>query len=402
MRSSNPIRSRSLELIRTMVLATAGVAGVLCCLPRNACAQEMPGLLAEEISCRDATAIAQQFVPYFMVWDEPDSLLATLDWWETNCGSSEPVRRTRILASIWDDAFTEDMYDTRVIQDLAWRYDPERLEAQRTHRYGNVGWGNVASVVDFTPGAAEYDAFTEDIADQLLPHADPGSVEEFFCLFYSGRPQEAYVMLQGSSLEGTELYDRYYDELATLDVPTYRDYWGARWGYRRAMGELGNLGNQQTLGAFFGRRWQHGSAELDLGVRLGRADEPYYVTEGEFYGFSDRYAGVHLGASFGFLLKRFGPVAWDAVVDGAIEGLNPFQDEEDLVLTFAQGSLGTVLRFEPGEAPRWFASLDWRRTWISDPPEGGTPLGGNAWSTRLSFGFYLQHPNEKKLAALGG
>jgi hypothetical protein len=362
----------------------------------------VPELFAEDITCRAATEIAQQFVPYFMVWDEPDSLLATLDWWQTNCGSCEPIRRTRMLAAIWDDAFTEDMYDTRVIEDLAWRYHPDRLEAQRTHRYNNIGWGNVASIVDFTPGAADYDAFTEDIADQLLPHVAPDSVEEFFCLFYSGRPDTAYAMLRGPLLENTELYARYHDELAALDVPVYRDFWGAGWGWRRAMGDLGDLGSQQTLNVFAGRRWTRWAIEGGLGVRLGRADEPYYVTDGDFYGFSDRYAGVNLALDIGYALARFGPVTWDAVVGGAIEGLTPFQDQEDLVLTAAHGSLGTALRLEPRADARWFATADWRRTWISDPPEEGTDLGGHAWSVRLALGFYLQHGEVKKLNALGG
>lgn len=408
MRSPYPIPTRRAAALRTIALATALVAGALCVTPAAAerpVATDpvpVPELFAEDITCRNATEIAQQFVPYFMVWDEPDSLLATLDWWQTNCGSCEPIRRTRMLAAIWDDAFTEEMYDTRVIDDLAWRYSEDRLEAQRTRRYSNIGWGNVASLVDFTPGAADYDAFTEDVADQLLPHVVPDSVEEFLCLFYSGRPDTAFALLRDGVLEGTELHERYFAEMEAIDVPAYRDFWGVSWGWRRAMGDLGDLGNQQTLSVFAGRRWTRWSIDLGLGVRLGRADEPYYVRDGGFYGFSDRYAGVNLAVDVGYALARFGPVYWDAVIGGAIEALNPFQNEEDLVLTMAHGSLGTALRYEPRSDPRWFAAADWRRTWISDPPEEGTDLGGHAWSVRLALGFYLQHGEQKKLNALGG
>ena len=52
-------------------------------------------------------------------------------------------------------------------------------------------------------------AFTADVADQLLPHQEADSPQEFFCLFYSGRTDEAWALLRGPQLEDTELYARY-------------------------------------------------------------------------------------------------------------------------------------------------------------------------------------------------
>lgn len=389
-----------------IALAAALAAGALCVpsAPAESVAPptEPPALFDDEISCYEATLISQQFVPFFMVYDEPDSLLWTLDWWETNCGSAEPIRRMRLLAAIWDGAFSEELYDSRLIDDLMWRYDPKRTEAQKSGGYVRPSWGSVASTVDFTGEAVAYDEFTVGVADQLLPHQPSGSLEEFFCLFYSGRPDEAWALLRGPELEDTELYARYREALDELVIPGYRDYWGVSWGYRRALGGLADLGHQQTLGAFAGRNGRRWFAETGLSVRLGRASEPYLVRTEDFYGFSDRYAGVSLYGDVGLTLKRFDSLAWNVFIGAAVEGLSPFREADDIVLTTGRFSTGTGVRYLRTPASRWFAGADWRYSWISDPQEGGTDLGGQTWQARVTLGFFWTPWEASRRKLLGG
>ena len=359
-------------------------------------------IFSDDATCYEATTFSQQFIPYYMFNDEPDSLLETIHFWESNCGSAEPIRRFRILASIWDDAFTEDLYDTRLIDDLVWLYDPARLRAQEDGEYSHLGKGGVASVVDFFADAAGFDAFTADIADQLLPHMDQGSVEQFFCLFYSRRTDQAFALLDGEALVETELYRRYHLELSDLKRPTWRDFWGLTSGYWRPMGKLGRVGNHTGCGLFAGRRWSRCTSRIELSLRLGRAAEPYYVITHDFWGQSDRYGGVKVMFDTGPTLMRIGNrTRLDLLFGGGAEALNPFKDEETIVLTTFQGHLGAGLHVDLGRSESWFLELDWRREWISDPPEEGTVLGGDAWNIRFSLGFFLKSRDERRLEGLG-
>lgn len=407
MQSRIPTASRPGNFAIVIALAALLAAGAFLVVPaaadeRPAPPPAPPELFAEEISCYGATVLSQQFIPYFMFNDEPDSLLWTLDWWEQNCGSAEPIRRMRILSAVWDGAFSEDLYDSRLIDDLSWRYAPERLDAQKRGGSVRPSYGSVASSVDFTGDPIAFDDFTADVADQLLPHQAPGTPEEFFCLFYSGRTDEAWALLRGPDLEGTELYERYHATLEELVPPGYRDYWGVSWGYRRALGDLAALGHQQTLGLFVGRSAHRWFVEGGLAVRLGRADEPYYVRENDFYGFSDRYGGVSVRADVGLTLKHSGPWAWNVFVGGAVEALSPFRDQDTIVLTTGEFSTGTGLRYIASPTSRWFANLDWRYSWLSDPREDGTDLGGETWQARLALGFYWTAWQADERERLGG
>ena len=53
---------------------------------------------------------------YYKVQDF-DSALLVLNDWQTACGISEPVVRTRILLAISDNAFNENIYDSTIVDD---------------------------------------------------------------------------------------------------------------------------------------------------------------------------------------------------------------------------------------------------------------------------------------------
>ena len=394
--------TRNLQSAGTASVITLVLLAVWTVAPNPVFADETAsGIFPENATCYDATALCQQFVQYYMYNDEPDSLLETIDYWELNCGSAEPIRRARILAAIWDGAFTEDLYDTRLIDDLAWRFDPDRIKAQEDRSYADLGTGRVASVVDFFADAPGFDSFTVDIADQLLPYVVKGSPEEFFCLFYSGRSDQAFAMLENGALEGTELHRRYHWKLSELPIPEWRDFWGLTSSFWRPMTALDRVGSHTGLGLFAGRRWPHWVGRIELSLRLGRATEPYFVETSDFSGFSDRYGGLILLLDTGPTLLKTDRTRLDFLVGGSVEALNPFRDEEDIVLTTYHGHVGAGVHIDMGPQRAWFLELDGRREWISDPEEEGTYLGGDAWNVRISLGFFLKSGNEQQRAKLG-
>ena len=197
-----------------------------------------------------------------------------------------------------------------------------------------------------------------------LRHEVKGITWHRFRLRQDESGYQAFVLLDGDALEGTELYRRYHLELSELPVPAWHDFWGATGSFWRPMAGLGRVGNHFGTGVFAGRQWPHWVSRADISLRLGRAAEPYLVKTSNFIGMSDRYGGLSLMLETGPSLWRSGRARIDLLAGGSVETLTPFKDEKDIVLTTFHGNLGAGLHVDLGQDKAWFMELDWRREWV--------------------------------------
>ena len=110
-----------------------------------------------------------------------------------------------------------------------------------------------------------FDAFTIDFADQLLPHQPRDSVQEFFCLFYSGRVDEAWAQLDDRPMADSWLRHHRDEEVARLmkkkNIPLLM-LTGGGWF---PSGNLGFVGDKPTAGLLFGMR-RSGSCSPTTGL----------------------------------------------------------------------------------------------------------------------------------------
>ncbi|MBE0565311.1 MAG: hypothetical protein IH621_05075 [Krumholzibacteria bacterium] len=322
-------------------------------------------------------------VPSLFYGDLPDSLAGLLLRWTDACGPAEVIGRTRILASIWDDAFDEWVYEDTIIDDLA--------------AYGRL----LAKGRD--PAADDprerYDLFTVSLADQLLPHTDRGSLEEFFCLFYSGRTGEAWTLLGSPELADTELARRYGNEREILQKPQPVVTVALGGGAWLPGGDLDFAGDKTLVGALVGARGHMWLGRIVLEMRVGRTARPYTVDEQGLPRLSDRFDAVLLGIELGRIITVSDRFAVDLFGGVGADAVKPFKDE-DLTLGTVQGSLGLGCRVFAGPNRSWMFGLDGRREWLADRNTSGTPLGGQAWSLRLVCGIVLDQGRGARARAL--
>jgi hypothetical protein len=324
------------------------------------------------------TETAWALVPRLITLDRPDLLLGFLEFWEDRNGASEPIMRTRLLAAIWDGAFSEGLYDQGLnanLDEWEWR-DPESLSAERRG----------------------FDAFMIQFADQLLPHQDEGSLPAYFCLLYSDRTVEAAALLDEPGLADTWL--RWYldhpeendDGAATADNDGEEAAAGAgpssllltvgRWWPR---GEVALAGDHVLVGGLLEQRLGHWFLRLPVEVRLGRTTRPYLVEQDGVRARSDRFDALYLGLECGRPVAAVRTVSLEVFAGLGYDGIFPFRDEE-VALATLNANLGLGLRWQrPGRRP--LAGLDLRREWLGTRNEGPDSLAGGAWSLRLGAGL---------------
>ncbi len=332
-------------------------------------------------TCVELEQIYYQEIPRNVYNDEPDRLYELVIYLSEKCEFGEPLGRLRILASIWDGNFEEIIYGYDVIDWLADRYDPAKLPKAGTEREA-------------------FDTFTTDFANQMLPHAPPGSLEEFFCLFYAGNTAEAWLLLQSDDLDDTWLRYYYNEEIEIISEVNIPRMVTVYWGQWQPGGDLEFVDKKQLIGASAERWWRQWFGRFVMEVRVGRAGEPYFVNSGGFVGRSDRWDAILLGVEAGGAVWRQGPHLAELFAGLGYDTVLPFQGE-DLNLASYNVSLGAGYRMYLTNSQKWFLKADGRYEIIGSRNDGGTNLGGSAFSLRLGLGMALGKNMETRLKSLG-
>ncbi len=334
----------------------------------------------EDSPCQMVSNQAFLAIPGLFYADQPDSLFGLVMAWQDECGEIEPVVRLKILAAIWDDVFTEGVYDSRIMDHLIQRYDQGALET-------------------VSEEAAGFNSFTSDLADQLLPHVSPGTVELFFCLFYSGQQETAFDLLQSHDLAGTDLRWYYQRELSYLRREEARTVVALTGGVWRPEGDLFRVGDHALVGLTLGRRKGRWLGRLAAEYRPGRSAYPYFVDQELATGWSDRFDGFYLGLEVGREIVNYGPHRIDLFLGLGYDGIKPFW-EEDLILGTININAGFGYRVFVGSGSDWVLGADCRFEHLGVRNTGGTPLSGEATTLRFSLGYSLGSDNRKRLAKL--
>jgi hypothetical protein len=344
--------------------------------------QLTPALLERlgEEDCRTVAGYAYRALPFWIVGGDAASVFDFLFFWESRCGADEPVQRMWILATIWEGAFDESYYGEDVTDHLIarWEGDPDDRSTLR----------------------ADFDAFTVDMADQMLPHQPRGSVEEFWCLFYSGRVGEAWALLDGSTLSDTWVR-HYRDE--TVARHRKNDRFGvllATGGYWSPGGDVAFAGDKPTWGFLGGMRGRDWLVRGILDVRAGRTDEPYLTEDSDRYGRSNRFDATLLAIELGRIVRLSPRQAVDLFFGVGADLVVPYRDG-DVALVGGHLSLGAGYRFFAGRYRDWTLGVDVRREWIGERNPGRYSMSGNAWSVRVGFGYAFAKARNRTLEGLG-
>ncbi len=334
-----------------------------------------PDDLLAVLSPADATTLAMQTIPGLIYTDQPDSLLDWLNAWEKASGSIEPVMRVRILGAIWDGQFSEYLYDRGIINQL-------------------VGYCTKLESSDPRQKVTrDFAIFSRNFADQLLPHVPLGSPEEFFCLLYSGRTEQAWRLLASDDLAATDLRKFRDRELRILDevLPKFFAVEGGLWS---PFGKYAFAGDHALVGLQLGVRKGPWFTRLVMEMRLGRTDRGYLARNEDIMGISDRFDATLVSLEFGRGVPVWGSLSLEPFAGIGIDAVKPLKDE-DFLLDALHLDMGAGLHLDFGHHRQWFLAVTGRREWIRPRNSKGTDLWGDAWSVRLALGWNLNNRDQE-------
>lgn len=260
--------------------------------------------------------------------------------------------------------------------------------------------GGIATEADFAPGIEAFDTFTTDFADQLLPHVPESSPEQFFCLFYSGRQDQAWALLEGRELGGTDLRWYHQRELSLLNNPEPRPFFEIVAGQYVPEGQITRFGDHASVGLLLGMRHNRWLVRGLIEMRIGRSRYPYFVDDDGLTGYSDRFNNVLLGVEAGRELLVWGRHGLDVFGGIAYDTISPFQDE-DYNLWGLSFLYGVGYRLNLGGAQGWTVGFDYRREDSTPRNSEGSVLDGPSFTWRIAIGMRDGGGDDRRRAALG-
>ncbi len=384
--------AKIMSLTLTAILAATGTI---------AAAQDTPAdldryMTSYALDCKDVSFNCFDLVPRFFYENKPDSVFAMLDYWEKMCGPAEALTRSRILALIWNDSFDETIYDDTVLEDLIrFHWDPEGEDFPSW----NAAPTYPPTLVEYTPGYPDYNTFTADLADQLLPHTDSRSLEELFCQFYAGDVDSLFVRLRRPAYRDTDLR-RYYDQdlarlrdMADIEVAAYAGLWKPRDGLRA-------LESHPTVGGLLGYRKHRFLARFLAEYRFLGVDREYIIHDGGEFPSTTHYTSFYIGLESGVSLLRTRHHGVDVFAGLGYDALQPFADEKT-TRGALNTSIGAGYRLYWGLGVNRFVGLDWRLDKVGYETNAYNDLSGTAWSLRLSFGLGGDDYRDRRLWCYG-
>ncbi|MEN8007333.1 MAG: hypothetical protein ABFS42_09985, partial [Candidatus Krumholzibacteriota bacterium] len=128
--------------------------------------------------------------------------------------------------------------------------------------------------------------------------------------------------------------------------------------------------------------------------------QPYWVSEGNILGRSNRFNAMLVGAEFGRILPVGVRSAVDLFVGAGGDVVTPFKDEEIYLGTFNLNA-GLGYRLFLGRERNVSLGLDARREWIGERNEGRYSMSGGAWSLRFTLGIAYNNGDARRLESLG-
>jgi len=228
-------------------------------------------------------------IKYYKIQDY-DSALLVLNDWQTACGISEPITRTRILLSINDHAFDENIYDSTIVDDVL-NY-MQRMESKTPDDL----YENYKAYFGFVPIRSEYDYFTQSLADTLLSRGFDTPLELLFCQFYANLVANPVKAIQTDTLYmNTNFRSFYFRRVSNCPAPTLVNFnlFAGTW---IPTGNASVLGIHPIIGMQGGVKLNKTTFNLTLAFKFINSPNDYAILKDGVTDTTNYFFGGYIGA----------------------------------------------------------------------------------------------------------
>ncbi|MEZ5359530.1 MAG: hypothetical protein R3F48_11990 [Candidatus Zixiibacteriota bacterium] len=364
----------------------------------------MEGLLSREkyYKCDDFQYNATLLIPGLYEAGEIDSIYMILDFIEEECNKKFNWTSTRMLLDMERGSFTEDVYDSTILDDLiGFRYFFEKAK-EDPDRYEDGFFYREAGIAD-----RKYRIFLQALAEKVYDTYQPGTLEHLWAGFLKGDFHYFYREIKEPRYDGSDI-QRYYLEVMNKITRQHR---GQGTNYAGSIGmwiphgsnEL--LGNKTQFGFFWG--YKIGIVQLDMSLAISAAKTKsiytYYDDGLEFT--TNDLLHVYCGLDIGYELLTTGNNQFELLGGIGYDGLsgdkeNTYGEVDDAhFINSLNVNLGFRYKLFVSKYHDWYVGVQTRYNVIDFDSEGGSDLSGNAVTLefivgRLSSGEYKRQAKD--------
>ncbi len=350
------------------------------------------------IGCSDIAFSASTLIPGYHRSGQSDSLRTLLQYWEEQCGITEPMMRFAILWQIQTREFSDEWLPAMLHAYLDDYRDAALAEDESLANF----------YFDFDAWAyfalhPAYNDYTRALALELQTLPDITALEIFFSLYYAHDFEEAMELLKSGMLSGTSIDSLFLlreSELQAIKDTEKLDrqqqgslpgfHVGFSFGTWMPTDKLKQLGNHPQIGVLAGRNTEN--ALFQLQVNLGFLEAPQtYISEigGTLYETTDFlqvYAGVNTGFDMLSNPRHSLYITGGFGYDG-IDPRNNAEREEGVTGMIHALNINAGITYHRIFEGNRFFSIIVKHNFVDYRNNGGTDLSGNVISVGLAYGF---------------
>ncbi len=361
----------------------------------------MGELLSEKkyYRCVDYNYNATLLIPRLHREGKVDSIYMILDYIDRECESTPRTRRTRLLLKIEENEFTEDLYDSTVLNDII--YYKRTMAWIDLHGYEDTWYSD--NDADAEPA---FEEFFLDLAKGMYDKYPPGTLEHLWSGFYKGDFSYFFRDLKTAAYAGTDLQNYYLSFLRNLE-DNYKNrgtHYAGLAGFWRPLGANRILGDKPELGGIYGQMWGRWQWDLAVAFRFMNAEEEYVYREEGILDTTDYFFGMYAGVDIGYDLYTSGNHRFEVVGGVAYDGFQVRASESDYDshnISSLNLNFGVRYKLFLSRYHDWYVGLHGRYNVIKYGTGGGSDLSGNAISVQLVVGYINNGTFKRYARALG-
>lgn len=350
------------------------------------------------LSCQDIHYNVQYLIPEYHQKGSYDTLNAIVNYWENQCGTSEELVRCKILLAIDRGDFSEENYDSNIINYLI-EYKNGLNPIYYT--YGRV-YFNYNGYSYNQPDILKN--FTVQLASDLLKRNNLKPIEIFFLRVYSNDLKNTFSMIMTEDFNTTLLQESYFKEVHRYKKPMlgHYDFLLGAW---IPQNNLQILGSHPFLGIRGGIKYKNLIVDATLGFKFGKSLNVYQVQENDSIWDTDHFFGGYIGLDAAieiFTIQRssidlIGGIAYDGFDALKVKDKN---SNDDISKSINSLNLNIGLGYKYYFNKLNYIGLDVKYNFLNYKNHRGTDLGGNAFSIHLIYGFRGNRYNINRLENL--
>jgi len=261
----------------------------------SAFCQEFDHLMTKrQVDCSDISYNSGLYFIKYMNENKIDSVRSILDFWESKCGTREPIYRAKILLALKLGQFNDSLLTEGVLNNI-FNYQ-NRMDMIKYSNY--YSYDNYKQYYGFIPPGQEFDKFTQKLALSLQENYSQESTEYILAEFYGNNYDTIFSKIQTNTHQESVLAKKY-DDLVRKYVNMPELHMSLITGIWIPTGQLKKIGVHPELGFQMGTKYKKMNYDLTMSFKFLNSPNDYYAKRGDSLELTNHFFGGHIGFDIG-------------------------------------------------------------------------------------------------------